>query len=234
MHTLFSFGSRRSFIRRFTFISLFIFLAVGCGGSGGGSGGGSDSGPAQLSVVNNQSTVTPLKVVALDTVDLYPGRATYPGTIGSRAITLTVQADGTLIFIVPQGLSGKNTSILSYKLPAHLAGHGWIGKSCLLVTPEYGPRVRFSAVLTDAPLSTGTPMAQQCGDCTVCVDACPVRAFTGRPFQADEPREARFDPIKCEIFRGTDTKIGASQKKERRSIYACGVCVKVCPVGKDR
>jgi epoxyqueuosine reductase len=47
----------------------------------------------------------------------------------------------------------------SHKLAAHLAGLGWIGKSCLLVTPEIGPRVRWSTVLTDAPLqATGKPM----------------------------------------------------------------------------
>jgi epoxyqueuosine reductase QueG len=126
---------------------------------------------------------------------------------------------------VPQGFSGPNKSILSYKLPAHLAGHGWIGKSCLLVTPEFGPRVRFSAVLTDAPLDTGRPMEENCEDCRICVDECPVRAFTGRPFQADEPREARFDPGKCARFRG-------SQKRTPgQKTYACGMCVKVCPHG---
>jgi ferredoxin len=128
---------------------------------------------------------------------------------------------------VPQGFSGPNKSILSYKLPAHLAGHGWIGKSCLLITPEYGPRVRFSAVLTDAPLQTGQPMAEKCVDCTICVDACPVNAFTGRPFRLDEPREARFDPDKCARFRGSQ-KRGSSDKT-----YACGMCVKVCPHGNE-
>src|SRR3990172_3467046 len=40
----------------------------------------------------------------------------------------------------------------SHKLAAHLSGLGWIGKCCLLVTPEVGPRVRWATVLTDAPL----------------------------------------------------------------------------------
>ena len=39
-----------------------------------------------------------------------------------------------------------------HKLGAHLAGLGWIGKSCLLVTPMDGPRVRWASILTDAPL----------------------------------------------------------------------------------
>jgi epoxyqueuosine reductase QueG len=133
---------------------------------------------------------------------------------------------------VPQGFSGPNKSILSYKLPAHLAGHGWIGKSCLLVTPEYGPRVRFSAVLTDAPIETGRPMDEQCGDCTICVDACPVHAFTGRSFRPDEPREARFDPGKCARFRGSEKRRGeGAEDPDKGKVFACGLCVKVCPYG---
>ena len=82
----------------------------------------------------------------------------------------------------------------SQKLAAHLSGLGWIGKSCLLVTPDHGPRVRWVTVLTDAPLRpTGAPLEQRCGECTACVDICPVHALTGKPFSPDELREARFD-----------------------------------------
>lgn len=80
------------------------------------------------------------------------------------------------------------------KLAAHLAGLGWIGKSCLLITPEHSPHVRWVTVLTDPPLlPTGTPMEQKCGACTACVDICPQHAFIGRSFCSEEPREARFD-----------------------------------------
>ena len=43
-------------------------------------------------------------------------------------------------------------AVFFHKLGAHLAELGWIGKSCLLITPEMGPRVRWTTVLTDAPL----------------------------------------------------------------------------------
>ena len=49
-------------------------------------------------------------------------------------------------------------SVFSHKLSAHLAGLGWIGKNTLLITPEYGPRVRLVSILTDAPLAPGKPM----------------------------------------------------------------------------
>lgn len=113
----------------------------------------------------------------------------------------------------------------SHKMAAHLAGLGWIGKSCLLVTPEDGPRIRWISVLTDAPLKpTGMPMARRCGECRKCVDICPVQAFTGRPFDASEPREARYDARKCEEY--------FAQMKGNGQLPVCGMCLYVCPYGR--
>ena len=116
---------------------------------------------------------------------------------------------------------------ISHKMAARLAGLGWIGKSCLLVTPEVGPRVRWATVLTDAPLEpTGVPADERCGDCRECVDICPAGAFTGRPFKEDEPREARFDVHKCAEHQARlykDTGFGL-----------CGLCLYVCPQGKRK
>ncbi|CAJ35587.1 4Fe-4S double cluster binding domain-containing protein [Methanocella arvoryzae] len=114
-------------------------------------------------------------------------------------------------------------AVFSHKLAAHLAGLGWIGKSCLLVTPEAGPRVRFVTVLTDALLPAGEPMEVQCGNCTECVDACPVQAFTGRNFREDEPREARYDARKCEAY------FKAMEKESGPAV--CGMCLYACPHG---
>ena len=113
----------------------------------------------------------------------------------------------------------KLEGIFSHKLAAHLAGLGWIGKSCLLLTERFGPRVRFVSVLTDAPLETGSLLDRPCGKCHVCIDACPVSAFTGVEFRAEEGREARFDVFKC---------------SEYRREHPCGLCVSSCPKGKVR
>jgi len=113
----------------------------------------------------------------------------------------------------------------SHKMAAHLAGLGWIGKSCLLVTPEVGPRVRWATVLTDAPLqATGKPMGERCGDCRECVDICPPRAFTGRPFRVDEPRETRFAAHECDAY--------FREMEENGDVAVCGLCVYVCPRGR--
>jgi epoxyqueuosine reductase QueG len=115
--------------------------------------------------------------------------------------------------------------IFSHKLAAHLAGLGWIGKSCLLITPERGPRVRWTTVLTDADLPTGDILVPGCEDCTECVDACPVGAFTGRAFDPEEPREARFDARACDAYFG-------ELREERGEPAVCGMCLYACPLGQ--
>jgi epoxyqueuosine reductase QueG len=116
--------------------------------------------------------------------------------------------------------------VVSHKLAAHLAGLGWIGKSCLLVSPGYGPRVRFATVLTDAPLETGSPMESECGDCRSCVDICPVNAFTGASFDPFEPREVRYNAQMCNKYL----------EDRGRSLGSefCGLCVYVCPHGRGK
>jgi epoxyqueuosine reductase QueG len=116
--------------------------------------------------------------------------------------------------------------LTSHKLVAHLAGHGWIGKNCLLITKRHGPRVRWATVLTDAPLeSTGGASVDvdHCKNCSLCVDLCPMQAFTGTPFDPADPVEVRFDTQKCRSYlREREETVGAS---------ACGICVYVCPHG---
>lgn len=122
-------------------------------------------------------------------------------------------------------VDSRIAAVFSHKLAAHLAGLGWIGKSCLLITPVAGPQVRWTTILTDAPLvATGQAMAERCGECRKCVDICPQAAFTGRPFREDEPREARYDASKCERYlKELEQKIGYG---------VCGLCLYVCPHGR--
>ena len=59
--------------------------------------------------------------------------------------------------------------------------------------------------------------------CAECVDICPVSAFTGTPFKEDEPRETRYDASKCEKYLHEEAKW-----------EVCGLCVYICPYGRER
>ena len=140
----------------------------------------------------------------------------------------TLQRAGFDAFPIPASKRTDDehiSGIFSQKLAAHLAGLGWIGKSCLLITPEHGPRVRWVTVLTNAPLRpTGSPMEQQCGKCTACVDICPQHAFTGRSFDRNEPRKARYDAAACDRY--------FKELEKTRGVAVCGLCLWVCPHGR--
>lgn len=146
------------------------------------------------------------------------------GRLASR-----LQQSGFRAFPVPAASildRGRLIGLFSHKLAAHCAGLGWIGRSCLLVTPQAGPRVRWTTVLTGAPLSpTGSPMEPGCGDCHACVDICPVGAFTDRMFDPAEPRALRYDAHKCERY------IKEMEAVDPTSAV-CGMCLYACPYGQ--
>ena len=124
-------------------------------------------------------------------------------------------------YILPDGkLHGE----LSHKMIANLAGLGWIGKSCLLITPQYGPRIRWATVLTDYNLEVkNNPTSPQCGTCRLCVDICPSHAFNDVEFRPEDPRSVRYDAFKCSGY------FDKLEKMKRPRL--CGLCVKVCPWG---
>jgi epoxyqueuosine reductase QueG len=146
-------------------------------------------------------------------------------------VSSALQREGYRAMPIPASRRVKTEQLyaeFSHKLAAHLAGLGWIGKSCLLVTPQAGPRVRWATVLTDAPLTvTGAPVEERCGACDECVRICPVRAFTGEPFRASEPREARYDASKCDRYFAT-------LRKKDAETAVCGLCLYVCPQGRQQ
>jgi epoxyqueuosine reductase QueG len=117
-------------------------------------------------------------------------------------------------------------SLFSHKMVANLAGLGWIGKSCLLITADRGPRVRWGTVLTNAQLEVGKPVETKCGKCSICVEACPAGAFKGRNFMLSEGREMRMSAQKCLDF--------LLERRRDIGVSACGQCVYICPWGKPK
>lgn len=132
----------------------------------------------------------------------------------------------TMLIPASNRVDDKNVQgLFSHKLSARLAGLGWIGPNCLLISPHTGPRARWVTILTDALFEPGRPIESQCGDCRKCVDECPPKAFTGRPFDPKEHRDVRFNIQRCIDYRKylNDKVTG---------VEVCGMCVQVCPFGR--
>lgn len=114
---------------------------------------------------------------------------------------------------------------ISHKKIATRAGLGWIGKSALLVTQEFGPRVRLVSILTNAPLESAEPITEsQCGECTACVRACPASALKEQIWTPDVQREELIEVSLChQITEKNKAALGES---------ICGICISVCPLGR--
>jgi epoxyqueuosine reductase len=103
------------------------------------------------------------------------------------------------------------TSLLSYKHVAALAGLGTIGRHSLLITPEFGSRVRLACLLTEAFLEPSPlPHREYCTNCDACIQECPVQAL-----QAPKQGKAySINKFACRTYR----QVGLT----------CGVCMKAC------
>jgi len=108
--------------------------------------------------------------------------------------------------------------LLSLKHMAVQAGLGEFGRNGLLITPEFGPRVRLTAVVTDAEIEPDNSLSKDfCSSCKdLCVLSCPSKAL--------EPKDGssfyKINKFACSQYLNTKP--------------TCGVCLKVCPIGTQR
>ncbi len=111
----------------------------------------------------------------------------------------------------------ENRGDLSHRHAAVLAGIGCLGRNNLLITNNYGPRVRLVSIVTNAHLIGDEPLNENfCKGCEACIKFCPVNAL----------ETGYTNKKKCVSHL---KKIG---KELNINELICGVCVKVCPVGK--
>jgi epoxyqueuosine reductase len=116
----------------------------------------------------------------------------------------------------------KPAAAFSHTFAAQYAGLGNVGVNHTILTKQFGPRVRFVSVLTQAVLPADRMLRKTlCIRCRACVDCCPVDAFTYRK----DDLLADYDKIAC---------AGRAKVLTGKRRYPCGICIKVCPVGEDR
>ena len=163
------------------------------------------------------------------------GRAEYTNTLMAGTATLRVIAfrlakiierSGYAATIAPSEGSefgywyaDRNTLMadFSFKYAAYHAGIGNFGMNHLLLTKEFGPKVRMTAILTDAPLQPDEKgdlpfVNDACKDCMKCIEVCPADAISadGKIYR-DRCAEYMF-----KVLGG----------------LRCGMCIKVCPLDK--
>jgi len=102
-------------------------------------------------------------------------------------------------------------AVFSYKHAAEFAGLGTMGRHSLLITPEFGPRVRLACLLTEAPLETSpSRWKDYCIDCDACIRECPAQAL-------EVPRQGEayaMNKFACRTYRNAG--------------LTCSVCLRIC------
>lgn len=103
------------------------------------------------------------------------------------------------------------------------AGLGWVGKNTNLISKQVGSFFFIAELIIDIELAYDLPVADHCGSCTACIDACPTEALIA-PYQ--------IDGSKCISYATIELKESIpSQFKNKMDGWAfgCDICQTVCP-----
>lgn len=112
------------------------------------------------------------------------------------------------------------------------AGLGEYARNQMVITPEFGPRLRFSKIFTNLPLSHDSPRPRGvrafCDICTKCADACPVKALPFGPPSTDTANVSAIKGVRkwtsdAEKCFGFWAKLASD----------CAICMRVCPFNRD-
>ena len=102
------------------------------------------------------------------------------------------------------------------------AGVGFYGKNTLLITRRFGSWVVLGTLITDRELETTSPLKLDCGECRLCIDACPTGAL-------DDP--GTLDATKCLSYWTQSSRPIPDEMREALGdrVYGCDICQDVCP-----
>ena len=116
-----------------------------------------------------------------------------------------------------------DTGPVQERVYAQHAGIGWIGKNTCVISPEIGSWIFLAVVICSLALDVDAPASDQCGTCTLCLEACPTQAIIA-PGVLDSNRCISYLTIehRGELPADLQSQIGSH-------VYGCDVCQEVCP-----
>ncbi|OGX05682.1 MAG: tRNA epoxyqueuosine(34) reductase QueG [Omnitrophica WOR_2 bacterium GWA2_47_8] len=123
--------------------------------------------------------------------------------------------------------SGVDSRPLPERALALKAGIGFLGKNSMVIKPGLGSYFFIGIILTTTSLEEDRPLSWNCGQCRLCLDACPTNAL-GEGFA--------FNATKCISYMTIEKKTpltGEELKQTNGWIFGCDICQEVCPYNHD-
>jgi epoxyqueuosine reductase len=116
-----------------------------------------------------------------------------------------------------------DTGPVQERVYAQHAGVGWIGKNTCVISPTIGSWTLLAEIVCSLPLDVDEPAFDQCGSCTLCLEACPTQALVA-PGVLDATRCVSYLTIelRSDIPEPLQGGVGTH-------VYGCDVCQEVCP-----
>jgi epoxyqueuosine reductase len=152
----------------------------------------------------------------------YARGADYHGTLRQRATRVAGRAAARIGEPLAYRVCVDSAPLPERSLGA-AAGLGWIGKNGCLIDAEHGSFLLLAEILLDLDLPPDEPVAEQCGSCMRCLEACPTDAFL-EPGLLDAGRCLAYWTIE---HRGPIPD--AFKERLGARVFGCDVCQEVCP-----
>jgi len=176
-------------------------------------------------------------------LNYYPGRPGPAGKDGqhNRRGRVSIYSHGRDYHLVVGEMLEDMAAALSNKFPgmrsvacvdnrpvaertwALQAGIGWLGRNTCLISPQFGSWLFLGELITSLDLRPDQPLNGSCGDCRLCIEACPTGAL-GEDYS--------LDANSCISYLTIEHR-GDIPEQFHRSIagrvFGCDECQRVCP-----
>lgn len=164
---------------------------------------------------------------------------TVPSALSGAATGLGYSHDALVLLSITQyirnlgyrAVASMNDTALAIPY-AIKAGLGEYGRHGLLITPDFGPRVRLGKIFTDLPMSHDQPIKfgvkEFCDMCQLCANACPVKAIAKDKPSLKTHNQSNITGVKKWTVDGEKCfSFWAAQNSD------CSICIRVCPYNQD-